>query len=472
MIWCPAARNQRAWSAPSLVFLQLLNTRMADCVITPIQVIGQISSIVNSQPTFRLFRAHFVGFLLPHGRCGPILTIEEVVVCRPFCLALVIWSNLMSILSRIFNRNVISSTGRIAHQRRPRRLFEALEPRVMLSATPVITSAIATELGSTNNYSITINGTNLGTSAAYRGNGSGDLVVVDPGVFTGGQIGDGVGVNVTSWTNNQIVIDGLSGSYGVNGALISPADSLVISVTNPQTNVSAVTYQTVPGTPEITGVSVVPIVGTNNWNVTISGHGLGTQAAYVGDSADLVITDTGVGEAGHTGDAVTANVTSWNNDQVVINGFAGTYGQSGGWTLNGGDSLALSVSNPQDGLAAPAFNTAAPPVISSVSVAPLSVGSNNWTITINGSGFGTQNPYNGDSGVLAMEDYTANFNAGYTGDATTMNVSSWTNNQIVISGLTGSYGGGGAVITSGDNLQFWLMNPQTGISAAVINTSA
>ncbi len=385
----------------------------------------------------------------------------------------------MSILSRIFNRSVISSTGRIAHQRRPRRLFEALEPRVMLSAAPVITSAIATEIGSTNNYSITINGNNLGNSSAYNGNGAGDLIVVDSGVFTGGQTGDGVTLNVTSWTTNAttgastITIDGLSGTYGTNGWVISPADSLVIDVINPQTNVSAVTNLTVPGTPEITSVSVEPIVGTNNWNLTISGHGLGTQAAYIGDNADITITDSGVGQAGNTGDAVTANVTTWNNNQVVIDGLAGAYGQSGGWTLNGGDSLAFSISNPQDSLAAPVFDTVVTPVISSVSAQPLAGSSNNWTITINGSGFGTRAGYsNNDSPYLAIQDNTAHFNAGYSGDSVTTNVTSWSNTQIVVSGLAGTYGTQGAVINAQDSLIVDVANVQTGAAASAFATVA
>ena len=385
----------------------------------------------------------------------------------------------MSLLSRIFNRNVMASSERINNRpqrRQTRRLFEALEPRVMLSAAPVITSAIATELGSTNNYSITINGSNLGSSTSPTGGG--DITLVDPGVFTGGQTGDAVTLNVTSWTTtttgaSSITIGGLTGAYGQNSWVISPADSLVIAVMNPQTNISAVTNLTVPGTPEITGVSVDPIAGTNNWNLTISGHGLGTQAAYVGDSADITITDSGVGQAGNTGDAVTANVTAWNNNQVVINGLAGTYGQGGGWALNGGDSLAVSVSNPQDSLAAPTFDTVVTPVISSVSVEPLAGSSNNWTITINGSGFGTRAGYNNnDSPYLAIQDNTANFNAGFSDDPITANVTSWNNTQIVINGLAGAYGTNGAVINAQDSLTLAVANVQTGAVASAFSTMA
>ena len=391
----------------------------------------------------------------------------------------------MSILSRIFSRNLISSSGRINKpktRRQPRCLFEALEPRVMLSSAPVITSAFISALaGTSNNYSITINGSNLGNSAAYNGNGAGDLIVVDPGVFTGGQTGDAVTLNVTSWTTNSttgassITIDGLTGTYGTSGWVISPADSLVVDVINPQTNVSAVTNLTAPGTPEITSASAAPIVGTNNWILTINGHGLGTQAAYVGDSADLTVTDSGVGEAGHTGDAVTANVTTWNNNQLVINGLAGAYGQSGGWVMSPGDNLAFAVTNPQSTAfqITPVFNTAVPPLISSVSVTPLTGSSNNWQLTINGGGFGTRSGYNNnDSTYLAIQDNTTHFNAGYLGDAVTANVSSWSNTQIVVNGLGGAYGTNGWVVNSGDAILVDVASVQTGFPAPVFNTVA
>jgi hypothetical protein len=334
----------------------------------------------------------------------------------------------------------------------------------MLSATPVITSVIATELGSTNNYSITINGSNLGTSAAYSGSGSGDLVVVDAGVFAAGQAGDGVGVNVTSWTNNQIIIDGLSGSYGVNGALISPADSLVISVTNPQTNVAAVTYQTVPGTPQIDAVSVQRLTSINNWAITINGHGLGLQAAYTGDNADLKFVDTaGPWAGGKTGNGVTADVTSWTNDQIVIGSLSGAYGTNG-WVVNPGDTLIFTVNNPQDGLAAPQFSYAiATPDITSISIQAIASNPNNWQITINGTGFGTQGAYNGDSADFKLVDTTGPWAGGNTGNGVTANVTSWTDSQIVVSGLTGAYGTNGWVINTGNQLSFTVNNVQDGL---------
>ena len=384
----------------------------------------------------------------------------------------------MSILSRIFNRNVISSTGRIAHQRRPRRLFEALEPRVMLSATPVITSAtISAVAGTSNNYSIILNGTNLGNSTSPTGGG--DITLVDPGVFTGGQTGDAVTLNVTSWTTDpttgasSITIAGLTGSYGTNGWVISPADSLVIAVVNPQTNISAVTNLTTPGTPEVTGAFMQPISGGNNWQVFLSGHGLGNQAAYLGNSADLSVLDPGILQAGYSNDAVTANVGLWNNDQIVINGFNGAYGQNG-WTISAGNSLSFNISNPQDSLAASTFNytvpgTNATPSIAGVFAQPIS-GTNNCQVFISGSNFGTQAAFNGDSSDLVVVDPGV-VAAGHKGDAVTANVTSWDNSQIVISGFSGAYGSNGWVLGSGNTVLFEVTNPQSGITSAVFSAT-
>ncbi len=387
----------------------------------------------------------------------------------------------MSILARIFNRNNGVFSDRIDEQqkrRQPRRLFEALEPRVMLSAAPVITSASISALsGSTNNYSITINGSNLGSSTSPTGGG--DITVVDFGVFTGGQTGDAVTLNVTSWTTNSttgvssITIDGLSGAYGTNGWVISPADSLVIAVMNPQTNVSAVTNLTVPGTPQVDGVFMQPISGGNNWQVFISGHGLGDQAAYLGNNADISVLDPGIVQAGFNGDAVTANVGLWNNDQIVINGFNGAYGQNG-WTISAGNTLDFNISNPQDSLGASTFSYTVPganvtPSISGVFAQPIS-GGNNWQIFISGNNFGTQAAFNGDSSDLVIVDPGV-VAAGYTGDAVTVNVTSWTNTQIVISGLSGAYGSNGWVLGSGSTVLFEVTNPQSGITSAVFSAT-
>ena len=63
------------------------------------------------------------------------------------------------------------------------------------------------------------------------------------------------------------------------------------------------------------------------------------------------------------------------------------------------------------------------------------------TITINGSDFGTQAAYTGDSNYIELTDLSGtSWNAGHSGAAVTLAVSSWTNTQIVLTGLSGAYG--------------------------------
>ncbi len=90
---------------------------------------------------------------------------------------------------------------------------------------------------------------------------------------------------------------------------------------------------------------------------------------------------------------------------------------------------------------------------------------NNWHITISGSNFGTQAAYNGDSADLGIGDFTTAMVAGNTGDGVETDVTSWTNNQIVISALTGAYGLNGWVINPGNLMMFFVGNAQDGISS-------
>jgi uncharacterized repeat protein (TIGR02543 family) len=109
--------------------------------------------------------------------------------------------------------------------------------------------------------------------------------------------------------------------------------------------------------------------------------------------------------------------------------------------------------------------TSAPLAITNVSpFAPTGT----QTITISGSGFGTQSPFDGDSAFLAIQDLTGNWEAGNApdGNLVTVSVSSWTDNQIIISGFTGDYGISGGIYNwnfeLGDYLTIEVWNPQSG----------
>ena len=86
----------------------------------------------------------------------------------------------------------------------------------------------------------------------------------------------------------------------------------------------------------------------------------------------------------------------------------------------------------------------------------------NQAVQINGCGFGSNDPYSGDSTYLKIHDQAGlGWDAGYTGDEVTVNVTSWTDKQIVLSGFGGSYGHYGWVFKKGDRITVTVNNPQT-----------
>jgi hypothetical protein len=110
----------------------------------------------------------------------------------------------------------------------------------------------------------------------------------------------------------------------------------------------------------------------------------------------------------------------------------------------------------------PLDNPFASPVVESISRV---VSKQTQTIVITGRHFGYNQPYDGDSSYLWMVDVevgSAYWRAGcpqqYGPCTTTLNVSSWTDNQIVITEFTGY----GQYPKSGDLVNFFIWNPQTG----------
>jgi hypothetical protein len=91
-------------------------------------------------------------------------------------------------------------------------------------------------------------------------------------------------------------------------------------------------------------------------------------------------------------------------------------------------------------------------------------------ITITGVNFGTAQPYDGDSPYLKMIDVRGYrhdgpaWAAGCVGCGTTLNVTSWTDTEIVIAGFTGTYSEN--PLKRGDFLVWWVVNPQTNKGAA------
>ncbi len=125
------------------------------------------------------------------------------------------------------------------------------------------------------------------------------------------------------------------------------------------------------------------------------------------------------------------------------------------------------------GAAAPGATAAGGPVISGVTaILPQQT----QTITITGSGFGTQAAYNGDSTFIEITDTTRNWNAGLsnsTGSETvTLNVTSWTDTKIVVAGFTGAYGPSTYSISNGDAMKVKVWNAQTQTGPASFSLTA
>ena len=121
----------------------------------------------------------------------------------------------------------------------------------------------------------------------------------------------------------------------------------------------------------------------------------------------------------------------------------------------------LQVEIPREGLLPPANQI--PPLASTTKITSVTfLGSlDNYTLTINGTGFGSlpgSVPFNGVTPYFRLFE-VAQLGAGewgYPGDANPLGYQSWTDTQIQISGLAAK---------PGDAVQIWASNPTTGSSA-------
>ena len=95
------------------------------------------------------------------------------------------------------------------------------------------------------NSTITIEGSGLGQHPAYNGDSSYLQIHDVNSNWNAGYGNDRITLNVIQWTDNKIVINGFTGSYG-GGWSINPGDKLLIGVLNPQsTSTTPATYQIV-----------------------------------------------------------------------------------------------------------------------------------------------------------------------------------------------------------------------------------
>lgn len=84
------------------------------------------------------------------------------------------------------------------------------------------------------------------------------------------------------------------------------------------------------------------------------------------------------------------------------------------------------------------------------------------TITITGTGFGTQKAYTGDTNFISFYDETKKWEAGYKpdNDTVTLIVNSWTNTKITLGGFAGAWGTDGWTLAVDDKEEIRLWNAQ------------
>lgn len=87
-------------------------------------------------------------------------------------------------------------------------------------------------------------------------------------------------------------------------------------------------------------------------------------------------------------------------------------------------------------------------------------------IVIKGQGFGVHTYYaDEDTAFIAIRDKTARWAAGriipQNWDEVTLNVASWTDSEIVVTGFAGAYGQHWWKLTAGDQIEVAIWNPQT-----------
>ena len=160
---------------------------------------------------------------------------------------------------------------------------------------------------------------------------------------------------VSSWTDDEITLNGFDANYGGPNQL-SAGDQLIVSVWNPQTLVGPATFQaSVVGTsgtplcvPDITSVGTFQPGPTQD--VAIEGSCLGSHAPYSqSNKLDLYIQDSSSSpvawsacNGGAVHDIVSCTVSKWTNHEIVLTSFDG-YG--GRFVLEPGDQMIVAVWN-------------------------------------------------------------------------------------------------------------------------------
>lgn len=271
---------------------------------------------------------------------------------------------------------------------------------------------------------------------------------------------------------------------------------------------TSIASQSPAGAPSVSSMSPSVLLPFTKQTIVFRGSGFGTLEPFNGHICALQFVDitNKIGIGGVPREFVnpqsgvplgasdgTFYVTKWTDSEVIIKGiYGGLYGSIA--DFRPGDLVRIEIANPQKfneypnhGLcgspAARLFTHVASslpgPKISSFSdggtPTPVSGSSTTsvstilpvakQTITINGSGFGEHAPFQGYSRFLQLTDITANnWTSGAScangcGSGPSVDVKSWTDNQVVLGGFINGYGGED-VLHPGDIVRISIANPQ------------
>jgi protein involved in polysaccharide export with SLBB domain len=352
------------------------------------------------------------------------------------------------------------------------------------SVTPIVNGATKT---------MTIKGRFFGTYPPPMGEFQGMISLWETGNFTCGDDATPTyeksdRLRVTRWTDTQIDIAGFSWpSKSVCHYL--PGDKVDVGVWNAQNGAGPANFALTVGTasqdltpPKIT--SVTPVYPRADQTFIIRGQGFGSAPKQY-DSEYLMIWDDTAGwlttsriwdpalPIAH--ELSTIRIARWTPNEIVVSGFGGAYGLRQ-WTLNGGDKIEISVTNPDTGVGPAKYETTVvgtgenlvAPVISSVSKISAR---GDQTITIEGKGFGSRPPttqVDETTPFLMITDETGNWQAGRLGANTMsvfLSVSQWTDTKIVVNRFTGAYSGE-RQLRSGNRIKIQVWDAQTGAGPA------
>ncbi len=312
------------------------------------------------------------------------------------------------------------------------------------AAAPSITQTFAvfgptTDPGATSSL-LLISGTINGQSVSP---GNATIMVAPGGAITGSFI---VSVN-SSWPSNDVMAMGVTPTWGQPassftdlGGFGSPTSNLQRTITlNLTAPTAAGTYYIVTAfRAEYTAAEVMSCtnwqVGSLNWN---TGYAIADWTA--------------------------STINNANSDGTVLVNYLFPSGNQPQYV----PATAIQVQ-------VLSANTGGPQI---TSVSQIS-NQETQTIVVNGSRFGTQSPYTGDSSSIKLVDGTL-FSAGFVGtfqgtaenDLLTLVVNSWTDSQIVLGGFSGSWGANGWKLNNGDQVELYVWNAQTGAGPATITTT-